>query len=97
MEVPAVFQEILVKNAYALQIGYVLFAEVELLYVFDQLLDAAHDGIAASEGIGAEEGIEDDRLVLVLVLEVALHHGQLVQVGQQCQILSVHSISLFLL
>jgi len=45
------------------------------------------------EGIISEECVEDDRVVLFLILKISLHHCQLIQIGEQCQVLSVHNDS----
>lgn len=64
---------------------------MQLIQILDELFDAAHDGISAPEGILAEKGIEHDGLVLVLVLEVALHHGQFIEIREQSQVLTIHN------
>ena len=92
-EVRQIVEEVGIKNAQTPQIFNVLAGKMQILHIADQLLDAAHDGIAAPEGIGAVEGVEDNRAVLLLILEVALHHCQLVQVGEKGQVLSVHEFS----
>ena len=43
----------------------------------------------------AVKGIKDNSFVAVLVLEVALHHGELIKIGEQGQVLSVHEKSPF--
>ena len=74
VEIGQVVQEILIEDSDAAQIFDISVTEVELLDVIDQLLDAAHDRITAAKRIGTEESVKDNVLVLVLVLEISLHH-----------------------
>ena len=92
LEMSEIIKEVLVKDPESAQIGDVLRGKVKLLDIIDQLFDAAHDGISAAAGVIAVESIEDHRAVLFVVLEITLHHGELIQVSQQCQILSVHTV-----
>ena len=36
------------------------------------------------------KGVKDHGLIAVLVPEIALHHGELIEIGQERQVLSVH-------
>ena len=92
-EVFKVVEKILIKNAETAKVVDILLAEMQLLDVFDQLFGSAHDRIAAAEGIGSEERVEDNRIVLFLILKISLHHGELIQICEQCQVLSVHNYS----
>ena len=55
-ELRQVREEILVENIQAAQIFDILFGEVQLLDVFDELFDAAENGVGAAEGAGSEKG-----------------------------------------
>ena len=91
LEVREVVQKVLIEDLQAPQVLDVLRGEVQLVQVFHQLLHAAHDGVAAPEGVVAEKRVKDDGLVLILVLEIALHHGQLIEIREQSQVLTIHS------
>ena len=93
MEIGKICEKIFLEDAQAAQIFDILVAEVKLFDVFDELLNTAHDGISTTERVVAEEGIEDDHAVFFLILEVALHHCQLIEICEQCQVLSVHFFS----
>ena len=96
LEVREIVQEVGVKGVKAPKVLDILAGEVQLIEVLDQLLHAAHDAVAAAERVDTEKRVEDDGLVLILVLEITLHHRQLIEVGEQRQILSVHCFSSFL-
>ncbi|MPN54740.1 hypothetical protein SDC9_202417 [bioreactor metagenome] len=53
--------------------------------VVDHAFRARHDGVFHVL-LRAEEQVEDSGIVLHALLEVAVHHGQLVQVGQHGEI-----------
>ena len=48
----------------------------------ERVFDSGENGEPAAEGLPAEEQVEDHRRVLARE-EVALRHGELVEVGQQ--------------
>ena len=90
MKICKIIQKIRIENTGTAQIFNVLRREVQILDVTDQLFYAAHDGISSAKGIVSEKCIKDHGLVLIPMLEIALHHGELIEIGKQCQILSVH-------
>ena len=90
VEVGKIGEEILVKDAESAKIIDVLFAEMKFFDILYKLFDSAHDRIAAAEGIISEECVEDDSIVLFLILKISLHHGKLIEICEQCQVLSVH-------
>ena len=92
LELREIVEEVFIEDAESGQVIDILLGKVQFLDVFDELLQARHDGVAAAERIDAEERVEDDRLVLVLVLEVALHHREFIKICQKCKILSVHDL-----
>ena len=81
-EVPQIVQKLLAEQIAAAEIGDVLFAEMQVFDVVDQLLQTGGDGEAALIGHLAEEHIEIGDAVLVSVAEVSVAHGQLVKVAQ---------------
>ena len=60
----------------------------------DDLFKTCSDGIAAVTGIFPVKSIEDD-FFFVLGFKISLHHGQLIEISQQCQIHCTHSDYLF--
>ena len=64
---------------------------MKVLNILDDLLQAGGNGVSAVTGITAVKGVEDDGFIAVLMPEIALHHSELVEVGHQSQVLSVHS------
>ena len=90
LEIGKVLKEVLVKNIETAQVLDVLLAEVQFFDILDQLLNTAHDRVAAAKRVVAEESVEDDGVVLFLILKIALHHCKLIKVCEQCQVLSVH-------
>ncbi len=89
-EVGKIIQKIRVKDLQSAQVLDVLCREVQIFNVSDKLFNAAHDRIAAAERIVAEKRVENNGFVFNLVLEIALHHREFVQIGEQRQVLSVH-------
>ena len=81
-----VVQEVLLKQAFAPQIGDVLLVKVEVPDIIHQLLQAGGNGIAAAVGHPAEENIEIGDTILQPLAEVAVGHGHLVEVEQHRQI-----------
>ena len=79
-EILKIIQKVLLKDPESSEIFYVLFLELQLLDILYHLLQACHHRISALHRIGAVEHVKDDRPVRVLVLEVSLHHRQLIQV-----------------
>ena len=55
---------------------------MEILNIFDDLLQPCADCEAVSIRIASVEGIENDSLIGVLLVKLALHHSELVQVCQ---------------
>mgnify|MGYP000370404057 CR=1 FL=1 len=84
-KISQIFQEILFKDPSGAQIIDVLGIEMEILDVFDDLLQPGCDGEAASVGHIAEEHVEVADLVgIPLRLKVAVAHGQFVKITQKC-------------
>ena len=89
VEAAQIVEEILAEHAKAAQIVHVLVCEIQIFYVLNDLVQARADGVASVVGVLAEEHIEDDGLVLSFFV-ISLHHGKLVEVRQQGQIVSAH-------
>ncbi len=87
-----VLEKVRPEHAQGGQIVDVLLVEMQFLDVLDDLLQAGGDGVAAVAGVPTVEGVEDHGLVQVLVHEISLHHGELVQVCHQGEVLSVHRL-----
>ena len=89
-EIAQVLQKILIEELQASQILNVAGLEGQVLDIVDDLVEAGRDGEAAAGGIFPVKDVEDDGFI-GLVLKVALHHGQLVEVCQQGQSHGAHS------
>ena len=62
--------------------------------IFYNLFQAGHNGIASLVRVIPEKNVEY-YIFIFLGFKVALHHSQFIQIGQQCEILCAHNISLF--
>ena len=91
-EVAQVVQEILLKLPLAAQIGDVLLGEVELPDVLDDLLQASGDGEAAAVGHAAEEHVENHVLLVKAVAEIAVAHGDLIEVKEHGKVALSHIV-----
>ncbi len=58
---------------------------MQIFDVVNDLRKSGTDGIAAVTGIAAVESIKDHDIA-VLIFVIPLHHRQLVQIGEQCQV-----------
>ena len=63
---------------------------MEILYIIDYLFQSGADRIPAIHGIVPVKYVKDHGFILIFVFEITLHHGQLVQICHQGQVLSVH-------
>ena len=86
LEILQILQEGLGEEVPRPQVGDVLLREVELLDVADDLLQTGRDAEAAAVGAAPEEQIKVGDPVLVAVLEIAVGHGQLVEVTEHGQV-----------
>ena len=81
-EVCQVVQKSLVEHVPAAEVLDVLRLKVEVLDILDDLLQPGGDGIAALVGHAAEVQVKVGDPVLVAGLEIAIAHGELVEVAQ---------------
>ena len=81
-EVFQILQEIFGEQISAAQVCNVLFREVKIVDIIDQLFQTCHNGKAAVVRNFAEEHIEIGDLVLHGRVEIAVCHGQLVKVTE---------------
>ena len=91
MKSPQIFQKIPVKHIQALQIFDIIGSEMKIPDVLDYLLQSGHDSVTAIAGIAAVKHVKDHDLVR-WIFKITLHHGQFVQIRQQGQIHSAHSM-----
>ena len=80
LEVFEISQELFVKRVGGAQIFDVLFGKFQMVDGVDELLQARHDGVAATIGHAAEEHVKDGDLVYVPLVEIAGRHSQLVEI-----------------
>ena len=77
-----IVQKFLAELLPSAQIGNVLFAEMEVLNVGNDLLQARRDRKAAAVRHVAEKHVEIAHAILHAVVEVAVSHGQLVEIAE---------------
>ena len=77
-----IFQKFLAENALAAQVRNVLLVKVQILDVFDELLEARRDGKAASVRDRAEINVKIGDAIFEAGLEIAVAHGQLVEIAE---------------
>ena len=83
-EVLQILQKALAEAALAPQIGDVLLVEAEPLHIVDDLLQTGGDGEAAAVRHVAEKDVEiADLLGVARRLEVAVAHGQFIEITEQ--------------
>ncbi len=63
---------------------------MEIFDVVNGLLQACADGVAVVVGVAAVESVEDHGFIGVFFFEIALHHGQLIQIRKQGEISLFH-------
>ena len=81
-----VVQESLVKEVLTTQVGDIVLVKVEVLDVLHDLLKACHHGVSAAVGVLAVEHVEVHDLIGQTRLEVAVGHGQLVEVAEHGEV-----------
>ena len=84
-EVCKVVEEILAE-ALASQIVDIFLAEAEISEIIHKLLNAGHNHITAAVGHGAEKHIKICNGILKSVFEVAVRHGQLIEIAEHGQV-----------
>ena len=85
-KVPQVFQEFLAEKVQPPQVFDVLGVEVHALQVLQDLLQTREDGEAALVRVLAVEDVEGHLARLLLLGEIAVGHGQLVQVHHHADV-----------
>ena len=86
-EILQVVQEGLAEDALAPEIGNILIGKFQVFQVIDDLVDAGQDGVAPPIRDLPEKHIEISDLVRHAGFEIAISHGQFVEIGQHGQIL----------
>ena len=90
MEIAQVFQKVLVEELQASQIFDVVLGKGQVLNIIDHLIQASRDGKAVAGGILPVKGVKDNSFI-GLILEIALHHSELIEIGQQSQVHCTHN------
>ena len=90
MEAAQILKKIFAENTQASQIIYIVIRKIQVLDIIDDLFQSCHDRVPALVGVVAEKHVEYDVLI-ILGLEVSLHHGQFIQVGKQRKVLCAHN------
>ena len=90
MEIAQVFQKVLVEELQTSQIFDVVLVKGQILNIIDDLVKARRDGKAVAGGIFPVKGVENNSFIGV-IFEIALHHGELIKIGQQSQVHCTHN------
>ena len=90
MEIAQIIQKILIKKLQASQIDNIILIKGQILNVINNLVKTSRNGKSVSRGIFPVKGIENNRFIGV-ILEISMHHGQLIEVGQQSQLHRTHN------
>ena len=93
MKTAQIVEKVFAENPQFSQIVNIFIGKMKVLNIFNDLLQTSHDGIAALVRILTEKYIKDGSLIF-LCLKIALHHGKLIQVCQQCKIVRTHNFLL---
>lgn len=91
-EILQIVKKVLRKDIQSGQVAYVFLGEMKVFDVLDSLFQPGSYGLAAASRVGAVKNIKNYSFILVLVLKIALHHGELIKIGEQGQAVSVHSL-----
>ena len=75
-------QELVAKQLQAAQVGQLVGGKAQRRDRVDRFLGARRQGVAAAERRAAEEQFKGNQGV-AMAQEVALHHGELVEIGEQ--------------
>ena len=86
-----VFEKLLVKNALGAEVRDVVIVKVKLFDVVDNLLKTCRNSEAAVVGNRAEKYVELHLALVEVVFEVAVGHGEFIEVTQHSQIFFFHS------
>ena len=97
LKVCQIVQELLVKHLPVPEVLDVLLVEVEVLDVVNDLLQTGGDGIAALVGHAAEIQVKVGDAVLVSGLEIAIAHGELIEVAQHGHVQGLSCIHVLIL
>ena len=88
-EFAQIVEKLLLEQLQAPQVGDVLRVEAHALQVLQYLLKAGEDGEAALVRVAAVEHVEGHPMALLLLGEIAVGHGQLVQVHHHADVAAV--------
>ena len=83
VEVGEVIEEGVAEHPLAAQEGDVFFAKTQVLQVIQHLAESGEDGVTPAIRDFPEEVIEVGDFILPAFVEMALRHGQFVEVGQE--------------
>ena len=81
-----IIEKFLREAVFGAEIGDIVLVKVQIVHVFDDLLEACRDGVAALIGILAEKYVEINDLILHARAEIAVAHRQLVKIKQHGEI-----------
>ena len=86
LEIAQIFQELLVKDVAATKIFDIRIVKVQVQDVINDLIQARGNGEATAIGTAAVEYIEIGNAVFVAIEEIAVAHGELIEIHQHCKI-----------
>ena len=83
MEIGEIVKEGVAEHALAAQESDVFFVEAQVLQVIQHLAESGEDGVTPAIRHTAEVVVKVGNFVLPAFVEMALRHGQFVEVGQE--------------
>ena len=83
VEIGEVIEEGVAEHALAAQESDVFFVEAQVLQVIQHLAESGEDGVTTAIRHAAEVVVKVGNFVLPAFIEMALRHGQFVEVGQE--------------
>ena len=86
LEMPQVVQKFLGEKPLAPEVPDVLLGEVEVLHIVDELVQTRADGEAAVVRHVPEEDVKIGDPVLIPGLQIAVAHGELVEIAEKTQV-----------
>ena len=82
-EMPQIFQKFIIKAVQRTQVCNITILKMQILDISDNFLQPRKHRIAAAVRISAIKQVKGDNTILMIGIEVALTHGQLIKIHDQ--------------
>ena len=90
LKMSEIVEECFGKAAASAQVFDIFFSKMQVFEIVDQLLNASHDGIAATIRDATEKHVKICAAIRDSFFKIAMCHGKFIKVGQHGQILVCH-------